>query len=263
MRDGQQALLSAKTNVVIVAPANKEVADGARGSFLVAVSNNTKRPVVVSPGKIKATTFVSTRKASGEASVASDSKDELHKPTFEMATDAATYVSSYQVVFPEHHGLKVYTYDELAEEEKERAAMQAVAIALGGVGDAMAATNAGYQSGHGTYNTYGSPSGSTFGTYNYSSYNYGAAQAARNAAQARNSARSEQAMAMHSTNMDKLKGTILKEHTLLPGETYGGIVEIDLPSFATAAFSVPVVIDVEAGNETHTFVYRLTKAETN
>lgn len=261
MRDGRHTLVSAKKHTVIVVPADSTVVEGARGSLFVAVSNHSKHPIEVSPARIKAATLVAAREDVSTADFLSAGQNGQPLPSFETIADADTYLSSYQSQFPQRHALKVYTFDELVEEENERAAMEAVSIALSQMGDALAATNAGYQTGHGTFSTVGSPSGPTFRVYGHSEYNFAAAQAARNAAEAKNTARANQAMDMHEANMVGLKATILKEHTLLPGETYSGIVKIDLPSFATTDAPVPIVIDIEAGNETHRFVYKLAKSE--
>lgn len=260
IRDGNQAVVSTKKNTVAVSAFPSEVTDGERGSILIVVSNHSKSSFLVSPANVQATTFVSSEKRLATSDKPSTTS-ETSTPVFETATDASSYLSSYKRVFPVGKELKVYSYAELVEEEKERAAMQAVAIALGGMGDAMAASNAGYQTGHGTINTFGTQYGSSFGTYQYTSYNYAAAQAARNAAQAKTSAKAAEATAVHDARMSELRGTILKEHTLLPGESYGGVVKLDLPPFANSPFSVPLVIEVDAGNEKHSFVFKLRKVE--
>jgi len=263
MRDGQQAVISKKKNVVTMAAPHRTVVAGERGSFLVVISNNTKKTFIVSPSNVHAATFVSNDKqdrSKDSKQQADTGSDQPVTPAFEVARDGASYLTAYKRAFPEQQELRVYSYDKLVAEENQRAALQAVGLDLGSFGDSMAAANAGYQSGQGSFNTMNFHNGPTFGTYNYSSYNHAAAQAARNAAEAKASAQQAEATATHESTMRSLD-TMLKEHTLMPGESYGGFVTMDLPNFGGSPISVPLVIDVVAGNEKHSFVYKITPSK--
>lgn len=265
VRNGQQAILSDKKNIVSVSPVSDVVDDGGRASFLVLVTNQSKTDFLISANDIQASSLnldsssfeVTKDKSQGKAD------EKPYVPEFETATNAKSYLASYSSGGAVDMPLKVYSYEELKKEEELRATVQAISIALGGVGQSMQASNAGYQSGYGSFNTYSSYSGPVYGTYNYSGYNYAAAQAARNAAQAQTDAQIANASAQHSENMERLALAIFKDHTLMPGETHGGVVQVQLPSFANSATSIPVILNVHANKERHDFLFKIKKNAQN
>ncbi len=265
VRDGQQAVLSDKKNIVSVSPVNEVVDDGGRASFLVLVTNQSKKDFLISTNDVQASSLVFDNSASEISQDKSQGKtdEKLSVPEFEAATNAKAYLASYKNGPTIDMPLKVYSYQELKKEEDSRATAQAIAIALGGVGRSMQASNAGYQSGYGSFNTYSPYGGPVYGTYNYSGYNYAAAQAARNAAQAQTDAEIANASAQNRANMERLALTIFKDHTLMPGETHGGVVQVQLPPFANSETSMPVILNVNANGEKHNFLFKLKKNTQN
>ncbi len=243
IRDGAQSLLSQKKHTVMVASNSEIVESSGRASFIVVVSNGSTEDFLFSPSNILATAKVPHKDTLRDMKANNNNdqnvNDVLSKVTIEQE-------------------LHVYTYEELVKEEERRAAMEALALALGSVGRSMQASSAGCQSGYGTVNTYGTY-GSSFGTYNYSGYNHAAANAARNVAQAQTNAEFSSAAAESQANRVRLKNIILKENTLLPSGSCGGIVEIQMPSFSGDLSSIPINIEVVADSEVHNFHYRFTR----
>lgn len=265
VRDGQQAVLSHKKNIVSIAPVNEIVDNDGRASFLVLVTNQSKKDFLISINDIQASSLVFDNRLPEVSQDKSQDKveEKLSIPEFETATNAKAYLASYKNSSTVDMPLKVYSYEELKKEEDSLATAQAIAIALGGVSRSMQASNAGYQSGYGSFNTYSSYSGPVYGTYNYSGYNYAAAQAAQNAAQAQTNAEIANASAQSRANMDYLNRSIFKDHTLMPGETHGGIVQVQLPSFANSEMSMPVILNVSTNGEKHSFLFKLKKNTQN
>jgi hypothetical protein len=151
--------------------------------------------------------------------------------------------------------LKVFSYDELVAEEKKRQTWAAVAAALQGVSDSMNAANAGYSHTYGTYSgsAYSNTGKSAYGYGSYSSttYNYAAAQAARNAAEAKSEARFARLDAEGRENLRNLSSTILKKETIFPSAWHGGIVKVTLPKVAEQPQEIDLVVDV--AGEKHKF----------
>lgn len=224
---------------------------------MLAVSNGTKQDVLFSTEDISAVALIPNVEKLEEES-ANNKEDEGSKKE-PSVTDAEQALKKHKALPHDAVDLKIFTYEELVDEEERRAALQAFAVALGGVGRSMQASNAGYQSGYGTYNAYSPSGGSAFGSYNYSSYNYAAAQAAQSAAQAETDLEMSNAMANSEANLRHLRNTILKKHTLLPGETHGGIVQIQMPELSNNLAEVPVLLTVKVGKEEHQFYYQFTK----
>jgi len=241
VRDGMESLFSQRKHTVVMTPNSYTAESSGKASFIVIVSNGSSKDFLLSPSNISATAIIPNKDAL--ENVKADSDDD-------------TDVVPMKVTKKEE--LHVYTYEELVKEEEKRAAMQAFAIALGSVGQSMEAANAGYQSGYGTVNTYGTY-GSSYGTYNYSGYDYAAANAARSAAQAQTNAEFSSAAAQTQTNLIGLKNTILKAHTLLPNESHGGIIQIQMPAFSEDLSSIPIDIIVMADDEEHNFHYSFSR----
>ena len=214
-----------KNNTVSIAPEVEKVASGARGSFVLAVKNGTNQDLLFSPENILATT-----KNSKDGSISA---------------------------------LKVFTYNELVEEEETRQAWAAFGAALQGAADQMNAANAGYSNTYGTYSgsaysNYGT-SAYGYGTYSSSTYDYGAVQAAQSTAQAQSDARMARLRSEGEANLRQLAATILKKQTVFPGSWHGGLAEIQLPEITEDYQTIDVVVDV--GGEEHTFIFAQQKID--
>lgn len=159
--------------------------------------------------------------------------------------------------------LKVYSYDELVAEEKKRQAWAAFAVALAGAANSISAANAGYSHTYGTYSgsAYGSNGTSAYGYGSYSSttYNYAAAQAAQNAVQADTDARFAELAEQGQANLSRLRSTILKKETIFPGDWHGGVVEVAMPRVSDTPQEIR--LDVNVGGEPHEFIFTLKKAQ--
>lgn len=200
--------------------------------------------------------------------VGNGSQDSFNfSPTYVMATDA--------VGTPISQRLHVWTYDELVAEQKRKEMWMAVAVALSAVGNSMAASNAGYSRTYGSYS--GTSSGNIYGTsystygnnygFNashsgtYSSYTYDGYKAymAQEVANAKNERMMQNLMANSQAAMYELSKNILKTNTVDPGGICGGLVAIDGPRVHDQPTYME--IEVEAGEEIHTFKYRVRKAQ--
>jgi hypothetical protein len=150
--------------------------------------------------------------------------------------------------------LKVFSYDELVKEEKDRQTVAAFATALSAVGGAMAASQAGYvhTTGSVSGNTYGRP---YHGTYSATTYDPYRAQLAGQAAQDRAAADFASLRADGEANLARLNTTILKNHTVMPGEWYGGVIVLAVPPKDQAG-AAEYTISIPFDGEIHEFKVR-------
>jgi len=224
-KDGRKTLLSVKQNTVAVAPETETVTSGQRGDFVIAVNNATNQEILFSTDNVTAYAKINNQLAA----------------------------------------LKVFSYEELVAEEKKNQAWAAVAVALQGAADSMNAANAGYSNTHGTYSSSAYSSYGTsaygYGSYSGTTYNYAAAQAAQDAAQANSQTRFAQLEAEGQENLRNLASRILKKETIFPGAWHGGIVKVQLPSVSEEPQEFGLVVDV--GGEKHEFKFMQEKVENN
>ena len=156
-------------------------------------------------------------------------------------------VTSYK---PHQAKLKVYTHEELADEVEADRNTRLVLAALGGAAGAMSAANAGTTYTTGSYG-HSSPYGHSSGMYTASTYNPGLAQAAINANNDRtlNNISSIEGQAQNA--LANLKATIVKDHTVMPGEWHGGVIVLGTPEKGAegAEYQISLLFD----GEEHTF----------
>lgn len=163
----------------------------------------------------------------------------------------------------------VFTYEELVSEERSRQMWAAIAVALAGASNAMAAQNAGYSYTTGTYsgsfsgNIYSTPSASFGGTYSgmYTerTYNPYVAQLAQQQAQAQTQRQLQALEAAGNRAMHDLGRTILRTNTVSPGQICGGVIEIESPIANDSEEEMN--INVSIGNEQHSMRFRVTKVD--
>lgn len=219
-RDGIPTLVSQKRHVVMLRPNSRLVKSASRPAFTIVVRNQ------------------------------GDGPEDLHE----------TSISASRTV---DHGrpvsLRVYKYDELVQEEESRQAVAAFGVALAGAGRAFSAANAGYTTTTGSVygNSYGSVGNtpfrsSGFGTYTATTYDPLRAQVAQDLAQAQTSADFAAVRAQGEQNLASLQSTILKDHTLLPGEWHGGTIVLDCPEKSETG-SARYTISLNFGGEMHEF----------
>lgn len=206
VRNGVPALISQKQNLVMLRPNSRQIDGGSRPAFTVAVLNMGKQPATLQETDIRAEQTLGTRTAS----------------------------------------IRIYRYDELVQQEKDRQTLQTVAAVLGGVGGVMSAANAGYVRSTGSVYANGQVA-----SYSATTYDPLRAQMAQNHAMGRAQADIAAAKAQGEANLDALQATILKDHTVMPGEWYGGTIV--LQSLETPQKGLTYTVAVVFAGEEHRF----------
>lgn len=224
-RDGRETTISVKQNTVAISLESSTIQSGARANFIIGVKNGGDEDIIFS-----------TENVTAKLNDGSHSNEDF---------------------------MKVYSYEELVKEEKTRQAWAAVGAALQGMSESMNAANAGYSNTYGTYSgsaysNYGA-SAYGYGSYSSTTYDYGAAQAAQNAANARSEARFSRLAEEGRANLQSLSSKILKKQTIFPNDWHGGIVKIQMPQVSETPNSF--MVDVTVDNELHSFVFTQEKTE--
>jgi hypothetical protein len=182
VRDGQAALVSrGKNSLVLVRPASRQFARGSRPVFVIGLYNMSRGPL-----EFRMTNIQATQNVNGQLAA-----------------------------------LRVFTYEELVQEEQTRQAVAAIFVGLAAGANAVSASRAGYYNSQSTVYT---PRGNyTVNTTGYSPTANAIAQA--NAA-AQNEAMISATVERGQANLANLERGVIKDNTLLPGEWYGGQVHI-------------------------------------
>jgi hypothetical protein len=140
-------------------------------------------------------------------------------------------------------GLKVYTYEDLVKEERNRQVAAAVITGLAAGANAAAASQAGYYNANAT--VYGPRGVSNVSIHGYDPT---AAAVAQSNAAAQNEAMIATTIEAGRRNMDLLEKAVIKDNTLFPGEWYGGQVQFDPPDDKTGK---NLVISIQVGADLH------------
>ena len=225
-RDGLELAHSEKAHRVVLAPVSGPVANGSRAEFLVTVENHGQEEFV-----------------------------------FSAEDMTAGVVGGGEIDGPP---LGVFGYAELLIEQRERLHGEKWTAALEYLSDTINASNAGHTYRQDSVSAFGSGAdadgvyfGSAYGTRSQTTYDAGAAEAARNAAEARREERTDRLEAEGQANLERLNATALKKQTIMPGESHGGMVQIQLPRVEDEP--LVVAIAVKAGEELHRFRFRQEK----
>jgi hypothetical protein len=136
-----------------------------------------------------------------------------HAPLqFRVADISATQTVNQQVV-----QLKVITYENLVQEEKNRQVGAAILTGLAAGANAVSAANAGYYNSSSTVYT-------PQGTYQVQTHGYSptANAIAQANASAQNEAMISATIAQGQQNLASLERQVIKDDTIFPGEWYGG-----------------------------------------
>lgn len=178
VRDGQAALVSrGPTSLVLVRPALRQFQSGGRPTFVVGIYDLSPAPL-----------------------------------QFRVADIQATQAVNQQVV-----QLKVFTYEELVQEEKNRQVVAALLTGVAAGANAYSAAHAGYYNSASTvYTPHGAYQVQTVG------YSPTANAIAQANASAQNEAMISATIDQGQQNLAALEQTIIKDDTLFPGEWYGG-----------------------------------------
>ena len=199
MRDGQPALVSRqKSSLVLVRPASRQLQANGRPVYVVGINNLGKQPVDFRVSAVEATQHVS----------GSD------------------------------FGMKIVTFEMLAQEEKDRQVAMAILGGIAAGANAYSASRAGY----GSYTT---PSGRS-GTF----YSPTAAAIAQNNAAYQNEAMVSTIVETGQRNMAALEQSVIKDNTLMPGEWYGGQLHLAPPSSEVSAQKTYTIV-ITVGTERH------------
>lgn len=159
----------------------------------------------------------------------------------------------------------VYSYAELLDEEKTRQAWAAVAAGLAAASNSMQAANTGYSTSYGsytgsTYGTYGGTpySGTTYGSGYVTTYDPAKAQAAHALANQQNISNLQDRQMTNTLNERRLQ-EILKTTTVFPGASHSGEVVFEVPKGTGESKYVSVRISM--GNDEHAFHVRLSPSQ--
>jgi hypothetical protein len=147
--------------------------------------------------------------------------------------------------------MRVYTHAELEQEVEDQRNTALFMSALSGVAGAVSASQAGYTQTTGSIRT-SSPYGTTYGTYSGTTYNPALAQAAADA-NSRHTVGDMVAIEGQAQRMlSELQATVIKDHTLMPGEWHGGLIVLGRPEkgdVGAAEYTITLMFD----GEKHTF----------
>jgi hypothetical protein len=202
MRDGQSALVSRRKNsIVLIRPAAREFRKGGRPVFVVGINNLSKGPL-----------------------------------EFRVAD-----IQAMQSVNGELAQLKVITYEDLKQEERNRQIASALLVGLAAGANAASASQAGYY--NSTSTVYG-PRGTY--TVNTTGYSPAAAAIAQSNASAENEAMISATIERGQANLANLERSVMKDNTLLPGEWYGGQLHLQPLAQSSEVKSYQIVLTVGA-----------------
>lgn len=180
IRDGVPAVISKQAkSQVMVWPSERQIVIGARPNFTISVQNLTKSQV----------TFI------------------------------ADQVAVEQIVNGEAQPLKVFSYDELATEERQLNTNRVLLASIAGGLNSYSAGNSYWQQAH---------------------------------ASRQNEKLAKEVAGTHRNNMAALEGQVMKSHTLMPGETHVGRIVVSTP--AGEGETKSYVIRVKVGADSHEVV---------
>ena len=153
--------------------------------------------------------------------------------------------------------MTVVTYERLVNEEKTRQVIGALLLGAAAGANAYSASQAGYGTAYGTVNTttYG-----RYGTYNSTSnvavnyYDPGVNYMAQANAAAQNATMMQNARASAEQNLSALENGVIKSHTLMPREWYGGQLFFEVPTaMGEQADLRNFLIRIRVGGDVHQF----------
>ena len=207
VRDGLPALVSQKKDsIVIIRPASRQFQAGGRPVFVVGIRNLTKTPFDFLVGNVQVT----------------------------------------QVTAQNTIALKVFSYEELVQEERNRQVAMAILVGAAEGLNAYSAANAGYSNNTTTrYTTTGAHT--TYST----SYSSSRAIAAQSRAFRENEKMTDAAIAQGQANLSNLERDVIKDNTLMPGEWYGGTLHVAPPQQSDGGASKTYSIAVLVGSDRH------------
>jgi hypothetical protein len=186
VRDGNPALVSRKAGSLVIArPATRQFQAGRRIAYVVGIYNLTRGNLLFSVSNVR-----------------------------------VGQLRNGQIA----QGLRVYTYEELAGEERNRQVARALFAGLAAGANSYSASRAGYYNSNAT--VYG-PAGVS--NVSITGYDPAAAVIAQSNAAAQNDAMIASTIERGRQNLDALEKSVIKDNTIFPGEWYGGVLVFDPP----------------------------------
>ncbi len=187
-RNGEDVICSQLKHRVIVDTVSEYISPSQREDVVIGITNLTKKQIEIAQQNIKVT-FIPA------------------KP--DMPSE-----------------LRLFTYDELLKEEKQRQAWQTAAIILSFIGSAGGGRHSTH---HGTYQvrTSGSPM------------------------------HQMHQLKQTSKNNEEALKKILQKETIFPNDTYWGLIKVKIPKFTGESGQLIVVINLQ--DESHKFIFNLTR----
>jgi hypothetical protein len=163
--------------------------------------------------------------------------------------------------------LNIIPYEQLVTTEEKRQRGQRFWSRVAAVGRAMSAADAGTTYGSGTYSgsSFGQVggmgyTGSSFGSFSYSSENPAVTAAAQRDAAATNLAERRGLEERQAAKMASYDG-VLRTTTIEPQTSFGGTVQFEVPKdMRRAQFPIPVWMEVTVNGEVHKFLGQLQKS---
>jgi hypothetical protein len=144
--------------------------------------------------------------------------------------------------------IEVLTVEKLQREEQTRQIIGAILVGVAAGANSASASRAGYY--RSTTNIY-TPRGSYVATT--SGYSPVANAIAQGNAAVQNAAMVDAAVAQGQANIARLENGYIKDHTVLQGEWYGGVVGIEPPAYANADEVKTYSITLRVGGDVHRF----------
>lgn len=144
--------------------------------------------------------------------------------------------------------IEVLTFEKLQQEERTRQVVGAILMVAAAGANAAAASQAGNFRTNTTIHT---PRGTFYGTT--TGYSPALAAAASANAAAQNSMMINQAVEQGQANMARLENEYIKDHTVLPGEWYGGVLTIEPPLSGDPAVPTTYNMSIRIGSDVHKF----------
>jgi hypothetical protein len=144
--------------------------------------------------------------------------------------------------------IEVLTFEKLQREERTRQVVAAILVGVAAGANAAAATRAGYYNSTTRMYTPG-------GTYvaRTTGFSPVANAIAQGNAAVQNAAMIDATVAQGQANLARLENEYIKDHTLLQGEWYGGVVGIEPPAYASADEVKTYLMTIRVGADVHRF----------
>lgn len=211
VRNGISVLASTKKHIVMLRPNSRLVGANDRPAFTIVVKNQGRTPETLLESSVRASQQIGNKTVP----------------------------------------VRVFSHDELVQEEQTRQKIKTVGVALSAMSRSLNASNAGNVHTAGTVLSH-NPYGTSIGTFTATTHDPVRAQIAQDAARRQTNDEIAQVREQGAANIQALEQTILKDNTVMPGEWIGGTVVLAPPAKRESGGSA-YAISVSFAGEQHTF----------